>query len=372
MSVDDERELRRRLGGVLEAVTPPPAPVAATVRRGRLIRARRRVVVAASLAVVAGLAVGVPVLLRHSGIAETESPGHPSVTVNPAGPVARGGVIGSGTINGKRWQLVAQRPGSDGASKNNQCFLASGAVSEQACYPASSPSGGNADPADFNTIGAGPDQVQYGVVAPEVTRLTVTLAAGTVLELRPTEAYGQRYVAFAIPLPLAIERVVAYAGQALIRHAVPFNSAAGDTIATWLGPGQPVPPRVTRMVGSGSADGTSWSQSVHAGPWGYCFTGPVGGCFDTVARSFGNRVGSITGGGSGATNWAFGTASGAVSYVRVTLSGGHRVTARAVDVGGPRFFAFAIPKGQRLVSVGWYTASGHEVASESDAQIFSS
>jgi hypothetical protein len=34
--------------------------------------------------------------------------------------------------------------------------------------------------------------------------------------------------------------------------------------------------------------------------------------------------------------------------------------------------AFAIPKGQRLISVGWYTASGREIASESDAQIFSS
>jgi hypothetical protein len=89
-----------------------------------------------------------------------------------------------------------------------------------------------------------------------------------------------------------------------------------------------------------------------------------------VARSFCDRVASITGGGSGATNWALGTASAAVSYVRVSLSGGHSVRAGTINVGGPRFFAFAIPRGQRLVSVVWYSASGHQMASESAAQIF--
>ena len=370
MSVDDERDLRRQLGGVLEAVTPSPAPVAATVRRGRLLRVRRRAAVAAGLAVVAGVAVGVPGLLRLASH-EPQSAGKPKVTVDQIGRKAVRGVIGSGTINGRRWQLIAQPPGSGGARANDQCFLASGAVpADQVCYGVTPPSGGRSDPAAFASLGAGQAQVQYAAVAPGVTRLTVTLAGGTVLELHPTEAYGQRYVAFAIPLPLAIDRVVAYAGRGEISQAIPFNTAGGDTIAAWLGQGQQGRPRVKRVIGSGSADGTSWSQSVHAGPWGYCFTGPLGGCFDTVARSFGNRVASVTGGGSGATNWALGTASAAVSYVRVFLSGGHSARAATVDVGGPRFFAFAIPKGQRLVSVGWYSASGHQMASESAAQIF--
>lgn len=280
-------------------------------------------------------------------------------------------MIGSGTIDGKRWQLVAQRPGTDGATGNGQCFLARGAVpSDLACFGATAPSGGSGDPVGFASIGSGPAQALYGPVAPGVTRVTVTLAGGTMLRLRPTEAYRQRYVAFAIPLPLAIIRVVAYSARGEISEAVPFNTAGGDTVGVWLGPGQPGPPRVTRVIGSGTVDGSAWSQSVHAGPWGYCFTGPTGGCFDTVSRSLGNRVGSVTGGGHGSANWAVGTASAAVSYVRALVSGGRSVTARTVDVGGPRFFAFAIPKGFTLVSVGWYASSGHEVASESASQIY--
>jgi hypothetical protein len=366
MSVDDERELRRRLGGVLEAVAPSPAPVAETVRRGRLIRLRRQTAVAACVAVVAGVAVGVPGLLRSLD-RPPQAAGKPKVTVDRLGSKAVGGVIASGTINGKRWRLVVQAPGSGG--RNDQCFLASGAVpADQACYGVTPP--GSSDPAAFASLGAGRAEVQYAAVAAQVTRLTVTLAGGTVLELHPTQAYGERYVAFAIPLPLAIERVVAYAGRAEIGHAIPFNAGGGDTIAAWLGPGQQGPPRVRRVIGSGSTDGTSWSQTVAAGPWGYCFTGPLGGCFDTVARSFGDRVASLTGGGSGATNWVLGTAGASVGYVRASLSGGHFVRAAAVDVGGPRFFVFAIPKGQRLVSVGWYADSGHEMASEPAARIF--
>ena len=366
MSTDDERDLRRRLGGVLEAVAPSPAPVAATVRQGKMIRIRRQVAVAAGLAVVAGVSVAVPGLLRPAS-REPEAGGRPKVTVDQIGPGAARGLIGSGTINGRRWRLVAQ-PGSGSAG---QCYLASGAVpADEACFGVSAPAGGGADPAAFDTLGTGPAQVQYAAVAAGVTRLTVTLAGGTVLELRPTEAYGQRYVAFAIPLPLAIDRVAAYAGQAEISHAVPFNTASGDTVGAWLSPGQQEPPRVTRVIGSGTVDGRSWSQSVHAGPWGYCLTGPLGGCFDTIDRSLGNRVASFTGGGRGATNWAVGTASAAVSYVRVFLSGGRSARAGTVDVGGPRFFAFAIPKGFGLDRVGWYTASGHEVASQSAGQDF--
>ena len=42
MSIDGERELRLRLDSVLEAITPSPAPVPATLRRGKTIRIRRR------------------------------------------------------------------------------------------------------------------------------------------------------------------------------------------------------------------------------------------------------------------------------------------------------------------------------------------
>ena len=79
MSVNDEREIAERLGGALRASMPSPAPVGAVLRKGRAIRARRRIAAgltaaAAVAAVLAGAAAasratvwGVPVVFRDEG-----------------------------------------------------------------------------------------------------------------------------------------------------------------------------------------------------------------------------------------------------------------------------------------------------------------
>lgn len=64
-----------------------------------------------------------------------------------------------------------------------------------------------------------------------------------------------------------------------------------------------------------------------------------------------------------------GTAGTAVDHVRVTLSGGQSLRVPAVRAGGPRFFAFAIPKGARLVRVDFYTASRRLVARQLASQL---
>jgi hypothetical protein len=106
-------------------------------------------------------------------------------------------------------------------------------------------------------------------------------------------------------------------------------------------------------------DGYSWSEKVHSGPWGYCFTGPQVNCFASQARSFRNGLGTASAGGSHAAAYVTGMAAATTSRVRVTLSGGKSETVRVVDAGGPRFYAFAIPKGATLVSVAVLAASGH-------------
>jgi hypothetical protein len=65
MSIADERDLSERLSGVLDAITPSPAPLGAAVRSGKLIRARRNLGIAAGLAVAAGFVVAAPGLLHH-------------------------------------------------------------------------------------------------------------------------------------------------------------------------------------------------------------------------------------------------------------------------------------------------------------------
>jgi len=90
MSVVDERDLSERLSGVLDAITPSAAPVDATLRSGKLIRAGRNVGITAGLAVAAGLVVAAPGLFRdpaHPGM----SPLRPTVVLRQVCPTVRHG-----------------------------------------------------------------------------------------------------------------------------------------------------------------------------------------------------------------------------------------------------------------------------------------
>ena len=105
MSIQDERELRGRLGALLDGVAPGPAPVSQAVRRGRGIRVRRWIGAAAGLAVIVAGAAVVPALLQ----AHTTTPAAPlhyKVTVTKLGGSAAGGVIGAGTIGTEHWRVV--------------------------------------------------------------------------------------------------------------------------------------------------------------------------------------------------------------------------------------------------------------------------
>jgi hypothetical protein len=65
MSIVDEQDLRQQLDGVLDAISPPEAPVSAAARKGKLIQAGRSLGIVAGLAVVAGIGVGMPGLLNQ-------------------------------------------------------------------------------------------------------------------------------------------------------------------------------------------------------------------------------------------------------------------------------------------------------------------
>jgi hypothetical protein len=65
MSAVDEQDLSRRLSGVLDAITPSPAPVGAALRNGKFIRFRRNITITAGLAITAGFVVAAPGLLHQ-------------------------------------------------------------------------------------------------------------------------------------------------------------------------------------------------------------------------------------------------------------------------------------------------------------------
>jgi hypothetical protein len=82
MSIVDEQDLRVQLDAVLDAITPPEAPVSAAARKGKLIQAGRSLGIVAGLAVVVGFGVGIPGLLNRP--AQEVSHARPTVMVEQA------------------------------------------------------------------------------------------------------------------------------------------------------------------------------------------------------------------------------------------------------------------------------------------------
>src|ERR1022692_719680 len=272
MSIDEDRELRQRLGAVLDTITPRPAlgrgpgplpagpgPGHGGVRQGRNVMIRRRLSMAAGLAAVAVAALVVPAWLhqQHAGPAAAR----PLVTDVSPGPHSVAGLIASGVVGSTRWHVIAEKPGH-----GNQCFQ----IGELNCGSPLHARG----VADLNQGGGtnGIDVV-YGPVRRDVARVDIQLSDGQVLPLRPVLAYGVRYVAFPVPAHLAISRATAYSARSELRYAIPFNSQGTATFINWLRPGQAGQPRATYKIGSGVVDGHAWSESEYAGPWGRCFTG---------------------------------------------------------------------------------------------------
>ena len=358
MSIDDERELRRRLDGALEAITPSPAPAAATLRKGKTIRTRRRISVVAGLAAAVGIALAAPSLVHQFARQAPITPNRTVLTVYPPGPYPPNGQIAWGTINGKRWQIAV----TSDHGPSNQCVTVDD-YTNAVCAPAANASQDRSLPVVFSALDDNGISYDYGVVQPDVARVVIALADGTRLTLHPYPLYGQRWVAFAVPTDLAIANATAYSRRSELAYAIPY----GDEFVTWLRPGEQGLPVATYVIGSGVVNGVAWSDVVHVGPWGYCSSiaqppSTSGACIPAPRRIVTGNSYTSRGGIAGGDSIIGGQASPAVAYVVGTLSDASTVRARAVDVGGPRFWTLVLPKGQRLRRVVFYSASGHQVA----------
>ncbi len=360
MSISDERDLTERLDQAFGAITPRPAPVGQAVRQGTAIRVRRRLVAAAGLAVVAA-GVAVPLLLHQqaSQPALNQARRH-HVTVHPAGPRSPAGLIASGTVDGRRWQVTAQKPGTAGAGRGGQCFTA---VSSSDCGPVTGPS--RSDPVAFMGTAGGPIDTEYGPVSAAVRYVTVRLADGTVLTLHPVTVYGTRLVAYGVPVHAVISRVTAYSAHGELASAIPFNDPGGtETVNLWLRPGQTGLPRATHLIGSGAAGGHAWSVTAYVGPWGECLVTRGGGNGSSGCASAVTPQGTaVMGWGAGPPQVTYGTAAADVQHLVITLSGGGTIRVRAIAAGEQKFFAFALAPGQHAVRWRAYDAARHGVGS---------
>ena len=372
MSIDDERDLRERLEAAFEAISPDPAPIDEAMRGGRTIRLRRRMVVAAVAVVAAVVAVAVPSVLGRTAAPAPASPGQQyTVTVQPPGHGLQTGLIASGTINGQRWWIIADRPGVDEAQAGQQDIIIAGpGVGAPGGSPLVMPALGTEGalgPVFLMTTTFGPEaQIQVGAVRADVSYVMVRLGNGAVLVLHPVTVYGVRAVAFAAPIRAEITEVAAYSRHGEIAFAVPFNwPGAGAWVISWLRPGQVAAPRVSGVIGSGTAGGKAWSATAYVGPWGTCIglDGGVatggGGCFPSAPAV----TGVITLNPGSTPEIAGGLAAASVARVVVTQPDGTTALVRLVTVGGRKVFAFAVRPGAKPLRWVAYDSAGRVVAS---------
>ena len=372
MRIDDERDLHERLDEAFGAISPHPAPIDEAMRGGRTIRVRRRAILAVGLgAVAAAFAFAVPSLLHRTAAPAPAAPARSyTVTVQAPGPGAQPGLIASGTINGQRWFIIADRPGVDGAGAGQQIIIAAGpGVGAPAGSDLSVPTLGTEaapgpvsfDSSTFGTAG----QIQVGAVQADVSYVTVRLDNGAVLTLHPVGVYGTRAVAFALPIRAKITEVVAYSRHDEIAFAVPFNWPGGGAwVISWLQPGQVAAPRVSGVIGSGTVHGKAWSATAYLGPWGACIALdegklPGGFCVPTVPAV--TAVDTLNPGST--PEIAGGVVAASVTRVAVTEPDGTTVQVRPVTVGGQKLFAIALRPGKKPLRWVAYDNAGKVVAS---------
>jgi hypothetical protein len=359
MSVQDEHELRARLGTLLDGIEPRPAPVMRAVRRGRGIRMRRWISVAAGLAVIVAGAALIPGLLQAHRVAPIEQL-HYKVTVTKLRARARDGVIAAGVTNGRHWQVRLSGAHS-GPTVRASGLQMSTAVPSQPGWPASLEGG---DGTSAYAI--------YGSVNDRVTRLDIWLPDGEVVNLTPVKWGGYGWVAVELPPNVRIERAVAYAGARELAYAVPYGAV---NFPAWWRPGQVPARRVTKLIGSGRVNGIAWHYTAEIGPWGYCYTSASGSaCYAAPASAQFVRPGLVISElscdplASGNTP-ASGLVAAASDVRRVVLrfSDGSTSTFPATEADGSWFVGYAIPAHLSVLRSVEYGAAGQVVGQTSGA-----
>lgn len=353
--------LRGQLTAVLDDITPPAAPIAAVKRRGKVMRNRRRVGIAAGLGVAVVAAVLLPGLLRQSDASRPITPQHknPRITVQPVGRGAPHGLVAQGAIAGKRWRITLSWQGK------RLCVNTSGDLPLAGC---ASPRDYAATwPATLEGTGTASTEALYGIVAYQVSRIRLTLSDDVVLNLHPVRFGGRRWIALELPAQLAVTKVVAFSQSGELAYAIPFTAVRGGlpSIETWLRAGKPAPRKFVRLIGSGVSAGKRWSVAIHVGPWGQCAIPDIPGDSRNVSCWPGStrQPGVITGSGDPANGrwWVLGAVRPKVSYLTLSMTDGSTRHVPAVQVGNLRLYAIAIIGGPRIAHWAAYDASGHRL-----------
>ena len=352
-------DLHEDLNTALGAVEPGAAPVEAAMLHGKKIRNRRRAgLLAGAVAVVAAAVVGVPAFTHDEALPQPTTT-HIRVTVNPPGPHSPAGLIASGLIGSKPWNVSAESSSSGNCVSGGYGMSINECTGDQMQPTAAAPISFEGEGGDGSPV---PVNITFGEVWKDVVSARVELSDGTILTLHPVEVHGSRFVAFASPFSVPVDSVTAYSRSGAIATAIPFDWPGGllPSFEAWLRPGQAPPARLTGTFGSGTVQGKPWRATAYLGPWGTCITvGHDGDCLGSKQRP-------ATGWAGGSDSWVVGTAADSVSYLVITLKDGSTVRAAATAVGRQKFWGVPLSSSQQADSR-WtaYDDAGRAVASGS-------
>ncbi len=375
-NVDEELTIRRMLTDLTaDQPAAPPSRYAAVRRQATVHRRRQFAGAAAAVAILALVAIAIPLGLVHIGRTPPTAPSrHYHVSQQQPGHNAKGGLIATGTAAGRRWKLSVQQTSGE-ICEVEQFPPSSGTARGCTAGPptAASRSG---DPVSLAGADGSRWQLDYGTVRSDVTYLTVSYNNGQVIPVYPVAVFSARYAryfAFAAPYNAAVTQITAFSGSgsgsSVLAYAIPFTGGGSIQTVRWLQPGQPAVPRPARaMVGSGRVHGKAWHGYVSVGPWGTCFTG-VGyatACSPRIAwpQHETTSVDQISSSGAGyGFSVVFGETSPAVSYLILTTTTGLTAKVFVVSVAGRKFFSYATAIRDPVVQWSAYNADGQQVGS---------
>jgi len=360
VTATEDAGVRRRVDDLLRAVEPPAVPLEGIVRRGNGIRMRR----AGAAAVGVGLAaiITVATLGLHPSHAPTMQGAVPS------GPAAPGGVIASGTADGRAWKLAVQDIADPGYR----------------CLPAITVNGMDADPVYPNpgnagvvTLGSAFAGTGFGFMQlpASISRITVNGRLQVPAVIVATCGYRYYVAGFTYPLGRALQVTVGHppAGWPSVfpitQPPPPGTTAQGDGlwINTYFVHGE----TASGVLASGYLSGQEWSIRVEFGPGGDCYSfngngyqmgdcGPVStpdGLETIMALPLG-----FPDNNTGAVGYAV-PVSPATAHLRALLSNGTSELAAPRVVDGRKYVAFIIPNPLGLLRLTWLDAAGRIIAS---------
>jgi hypothetical protein len=365
MPATEERQLRRALHGTLQSVSPPPVPLEAIARRGKVIRLRRAGAAVGTLAL-AGIIAMTSLALRGSQPSAVP-PAAPAVTAGPDG------VFANGTADGHPWRLAVQNIADSGYR----------------CLPAIVINGTDADPvfpAPGNAASVALGQAVRGAafafiqLPARVGGVIVNGHQNVPAVIVNACGYRYRLVGFSYSLagPLRITLAKPYPGWSADVFVPTPTTQGGVTQAEglWINTYTAVGATASATLASGTLPGDQgWIIKLQFGAGGDCYefdgqnslgSTQMGYCGPVSTPAGPETIMALPLGfdepGVGAIGYAIQVSPG-TARVRAVLDNGSSLLATPRIVDGRKYVAFAVPSPRSLHRLIWLDAADRVMAS---------